>query len=635
MDPRSSDVPHSRLAHRLAWFLACVTFPLIWVGGSVTTYHAGMAVPDWPNTFGYNLFLYPLESWLRVWDVFLEHSHRLIAATAGMVTIALALTLWLVDGRRWVRRLGGLALLGVCLQGTLGGLRVTASAILLANVHGCTAPLFFALTTTLVAVTAPAWRQPRAAASRLGLQSFRRLALATTWGVYLQIVLGAQLRHPDPRMAPGWFTLWVWFHVIGAGLLTAAVIGLVRTAARRLPDQPMLVRRSRWLGGLFFVQLALGAAAWVTHYNWPLWFVDYVCRIDYTVVTGGRLQAVLTTAHVAAGSLTLVTALSLAIWSMRLAGLAGDSLLPDRASAREPSMPPLDRRAESRSRLASLREYGQLIRPRILAMVLLTMAVAALTAGRPVPPWPELARALLGSAVLIAGAIALNQRLEYRSDAKMTRTAQRPLPSGRLSVRQATWLGLAASVAGLAYLGLTAPATMVILGLVSWIVYVRVYTPMKLRSAWQTPVGALAGALPTLMGAAAAGATWSPAALAFFGIVYFWQFPHAMAIAWLRRDDFAAAELRVASVVDPTGRTAAAISLVGAVLLVPISLAPFWAGLTGWGYALAASMLGLGYLACSAAFFVRTNQGTARVLLGASLGYLPAICAALLLGILG
>jgi len=277
-------------------------------------------------------------------------------------------------------------------------------------------------------------------------------------------------------------------------------------------------------------------------------------------------------------------------------------------------------------------DWWQLIRPRILGLVLLTMTAAILTAGERPPAWPVFVHALAGSGLLIAGAIALNQRLELRSDAKMRRTGPRPLPSGRLSVRQATWFGILASAAGIGWLALALPPVVALVGLVSWIVYVWLYTPLKLLSAWQTPLGALAGAAPVVMGAAATGAPGSIPALTLFGIVYFWQFPHAMAVAWLCREDFAAAGLKVAAVIDLSGRIAAAVSLLGAVLLVPVSLAPAWAGVTGWGYALVASILGLGYLACSAAFFVRTGERTARTLLRCSLVYLPAMCAALLVG---
>jgi protoheme IX farnesyltransferase len=283
---------------------------------------------------------------------------------------------------------------------------------------------------------------------------------------------------------------------------------------------------------------------------------------------------------------------------------------------------------------APLADYWLLVRPRIIALVLFTMLATALVAGPQVPPWDVLLHALAGSALVIAGAIALNQRIERRTDALMLRTRRRPLPSGRMTAAEATRFGVLASAIGLAYLGATTPWALVVLTLASWVVYVWIYTPMKLFSAWQTPLGALAGAMPTLMGAAVAGNPWGLAPLALFGVVYFWQFPPARAIAWLYRDDFAAADLKVATVVDPSGRVAGALAVVGAVALLPVSLLPWWTGLAGWGYAATALGCGLGYLGCSIVFLRRTDDATARWLLRASLVYLPAVFGAALLAAL-
>jgi cytochrome c oxidase assembly protein subunit 15 len=320
------------------------------MGGFVTTYRAGMAVPDWPSTFGYNMFLYPLESWLKVFDVFLEHSHRLIAASVGMLTILLAVALWLGDGRRWVRWLALIAVVGVSSQGVLGGLRVWFDERLLAKIHGCTAPLFFALTASLVMFTSGAWRSSFPRGERnAGRQG--RFALAVAVMIYLQIVAGAQLRHLTPHEQTFWFALWVWIHVIVAGLtlLGSLWIGIrlgrrehgprtgesTTVAFRSAKDAsfrgakgdnaeavfspiPRIVRRARLLAGLMLLQLVLGAATWLTNYGVPVWFSEYVWELEYTVVAGGAWQAVLTTAHVAVASLVLVTAMSLALWSSRV-----------------------------------------------------------------------------------------------------------------------------------------------------------------------------------------------------------------------------------------------------------------------------------------------------------------------------
>jgi len=270
-------------------------------------------------------------------------------------------------------------------------------------------------------------------------------------------------------------------------------------------------------------------------------------------------------------------------------------------------------------------DYWRLLRPRIVALVLLAMAVSAwITAPSP-RAWPDIVHALAGSALVIAGAVALNERLEWRHDAQMARTASRPLPAGRLTRRQVACFGLATTAIGLTYLAVAANAILVLTAVAGWLVYVGLYTPLKTRSAWQTPVGAAAGATPVLLGAAAVGGSLSPWALILFAIVYFWQFPHSMAIAWHYRREFAAAGVKVAPVTDPTGRAAGIWAVSGAALLLPVSLAPVFLGLAGMAYGAAALVLGTAYLAMSVWFARCPADATARRLLVASLIYLPAM----------
>ena len=160
--------------------------------------------------------------------------------------------------------------------------------------------------------------------------------------------------------------------------------------------------------------------------------------------------------------------------------------------------------------------------------------------------------------------------------------------------------------------------------------YVLTYTPLKSRSVWQTPVGAMAGALPMLLGAAAADAAFSPMALSLLGVAYFWQFPHSMAIAWLYREQFALAETRVATVVDPSGRMAGLLATGGAAVLLPASLTPLLSS-AGLFYAVVAVLLGLGYLVSAICFLRQTNDTTARRMLRASFVYLPGVLLALLI----
>jgi protoheme IX farnesyltransferase len=271
--------------------------------------------------------------------------------------------------------------------------------------------------------------------------------------------------------------------------------------------------------------------------------------------------------------------------------------------------------------------YLSLIRPRIMALVLVSLAAAAWTAGPATPDPLAVLHAAVGTALVIAGAVSLNQRLEAAGDAQMPRTAARPLPAGRLSRRQVTGFGLAASACGLAYLIVLSSGLVTALAAASWALYVLLYTPLKTRSPWQTPVGAVAGAMPVLLGAAAAGAPTSPAAIALFAVVFCWQLPHAMAIAWRYRAEFAAAGVRLATVVEPSGRVAGAIALLGALAAAPPSLWPLCAS-AGWGYALAAGLLNLALAAAALAFARRPGDRAARWLLVATLVYLPMLLAA-------
>ncbi len=200
MKPVSPNPPNP-WPHRWAVALVCATFPLIWVGGLVTTYQAGMAVPDWPNTYGYNLFLYPWQTWLfGPWDLFIEHGHQLLGALVGLLAIGLVVSAWKTRQSRGVRWAAAAALVAVILQGLLGGLRVVLDERLLAMIHGCVAPAFFALCAALVAVTAPCFsstnnREPKIA-------RIHRLAMLTVALAYLQIVFGAAVRHL-PRESRG------------------------------------------------------------------------------------------------------------------------------------------------------------------------------------------------------------------------------------------------------------------------------------------------------------------------------------------------------------------------------------------------------------------------------------------------
>jgi heme a synthase len=321
---------------RWAVALACATFPLLWVGGLVTTTDAGLAVPDWPTTYGYNLFLYPLGTWLAgPWDIFVEHGHRLLGAAVGMLTIGLLVVILSRSDRRSMRWLSIAALGLVVFQGVLGGMRVVLNERTLAMLHGCVGPLFFGLTVALAVFSSKRWRmgasgsasalddtekhwqsQWHTSVSQAG--HIRRLAVVTCILVYLQIVLGAVLRHVPVATEPATFALAVKFHLFMAAVLVLHVTVLTWSVLRHASHVPMLRLLSLALASLVALQLVLGAATWLVKYSVPYWASGWLSLPIGSITSGGPLQTHIVTAHVAAGSLLLAASLTLALYSMKL-----------------------------------------------------------------------------------------------------------------------------------------------------------------------------------------------------------------------------------------------------------------------------------------------------------------------------
>lgn len=299
--------------------LVCITFPLLWVGGLVTSTNAGMSVPDWPTTYGFNPFLYPLATWFwGPWDIFVEHGHRLLASLIGLVTIGLVVTTWFCEHRRWVFWTTLAALLLVIFQGVLGGLRVVLDERTLAQLHGCVGPLFFALSVAIATFTSGWWSAaiPRRDSRAGGL---KRLAIATVAIAYLQLVLGTFVRHLSAGTSPGEFRFYAVFHLIVAAVLTAHIGLLGVRVVRHFSDFRLLMRPAIALVALIMAQICLGAGTWLTHYGPPAWLADNSAWLArYTVEAGSLLQIHVTTAHVAFGSLILGNSLALALRSLRL-----------------------------------------------------------------------------------------------------------------------------------------------------------------------------------------------------------------------------------------------------------------------------------------------------------------------------
>ncbi len=275
------------------------------------------------------------------------------------------------------------------------------------------------------------------------------------------------------------------------------------------------------------------------------------------------------------------------------------------------------------------REYLVLTKPRIAVMGLVTVTLGFMLATTAEWSGAQLGHALFGIGLVAVSCSALNQWWERDSDRLMLRTARRPLPSGRLLPSEVLSFGLLLAVVGLADLvwfvnGLTA-----LLSLVTLLLYVVVYTPLKRRTSLCTTIGAIPGAMPPVLGWVAAGGELDAGAFALFATLFVWQFPHFLAIAWLYREQYSAAGLRMLPQMRPAPRITGWLCVGYALALIPVSLLLKDAALAGDAFALIALVLGLGYVAFSVRFLLNESAKTARQLVWFSLVHLPALLLAL------
>jgi cytochrome c oxidase assembly protein subunit 15 len=349
--PRNSAVTdrcYNKWLNRFVWFICVTALLLICSGGMVTSKNVGLAVPDWPTTFGYNMFLFPVSKW--VGGILFEHTHRLIASAVGFLTIILAIWLWRNDSRRWVRNLGLIALAGVILQGILGGLRVTMLKDEIGVFHACVAQAFLALLVVIALVTTSFWRSlDEIDISPKKFGPIRSLTIAITLAIYLQLALGATMRHQHrdlsildfPTANGAWIpdtsatalakiNAWrdarglsdvdafqIWLQMIHRFVALLIAIGVITFCSRVWRDAcqvPALKKLSMWWVAFLLVQLTLGA--------WTIW---------------SNKAADIATAHVAVGAIMLSFGVSISAICWRILALsrhaAPGGAEPDRHSA--------------------------------------------------------------------------------------------------------------------------------------------------------------------------------------------------------------------------------------------------------------------------------------------------------------
>ena len=280
---------------------------------------------------------------------------------------------------------------------------------------------------------------------------------------------------------------------------------------------------------------------------------------------------------------------------------------------------------------AAMSDYYALAKPSIVWLILMSAVMGCYLAADGSLFSPPVLHALLATALLAAGTGALNQWSERDLDARMRRTVSRPIPAGRIRPRAALLYSGGLTLAGLAYLLVGVNALCFALGACTVLTYNFLYTPLKTRTWWSTAVGAFPGAVPPLMGWAAVRESVALEAWVLYGILFLWQFPHFYAIAWMYREDYGRAGIRMLPVIEATGRATGRQIVASAALLIPVAMAPAWLGMVEPWYAVPAFLLGAAYLVCGIRLARDRRAASAKELLKASVLYLPVLYLFLLL----
>lgn len=287
-------------------------------------------------------------------------------------------------------------------------------------------------------------------------------------------------------------------------------------------------------------------------------------------------------------------------------------------------------------------DLNQLTKPRITLMVAITASIGFIMAWRAghdgmtiaavfSAAWPTLLAVIVGTSLSCMGSSALNQVLERDTDALMPRTMNRPLPAGVLTPAAATAIGAALALTGVAILAIFTNGLAAAINAFTIASYVLIYTPMKRRSNFATIVGAVPGALPPVIGATAATGIVGIEAVLLFAILFLWQLPHFLAIAWLYRDDYARANIPVLPVIEPDGRSTFRQITIGCMALLPLGLMPTMFGVSGLTYFFGAMLCGAAFMASGLLVALRPTRANARTVFFVSLIYLPTVFALMLI----
>ena len=592
---------------------------MIAVGAMVTTTRAGDTNPGWSWRFWEWFTSWWQAQGGRAW----EDGHRVIGTVIGFCGIALAVTLWKAEKGKPRRWLGVIALVLICLQGLLGGLRVLVVSdeqvrdtvlaytgggydvelrrAVKAMFHGVIAQVILSFLACVVVVTSARWATPWKAqkSPEAGLSRWMSLMLVPV--AIFQLALGTLVRQT------GHHVMW---HVGGAFIVSTGVILMLMRVFRFHATQAPLRRVATLIAFLLITQVFLGIVPWM------------LTQGNLISSDPSSLIAVLRTAHVTVGATLLMLISVQALWLHRLALPSdGDRSAVTTAGEFEHGL---------RTRL---HDYTVLSKARLSGLVMVTVAAGYFIGSPGMPNLVVLAATMIGVSLVAAGTSAFNQYIERDKDARMDRTRNRPLPSGRMSPPHAFGFAVITTIVGLLIVLLGVNLLAAVLTAVTSAIYVLIYTPLKTRTTLNTLVGAIPGALPPMIGWVAATGGINLHAFVLFAILFVWQLPHFWSIAWIYREDYKRGGMRMLSVEDPDGSMLARQIVLWCVALMVTSFLPVLVGMAGRTYAIGAIALGFGFLAAGIVNHVKQTRESTRGVFFASLLYLPLLLGVLLIDV--
>lgn len=603
-------------SHRFAVACFGLLLFMIVVGAMVTTTRAGDTNPGWSLRFWEWFITWWTSDGGRAW----EDGHRVIGTVIGFAGIGLALAMWKGNRNSPRRWLGVIALTLICIQGVLGGLRVLVVSdenvrdtvlaytgggydvelrrAVKAMIHGVIGQVIFAFLACTMILTSARWAAPWQAQRSPVAGMTRTFSLLLVVLALGQLALGTLVRQT------GDYVMW---HVGGAFTVTLGIVWMVMRIFRYHSQFAPLRYATTAVAFLLVVQVFLGLVPWM------------LTQGNLVSDNPASLVALLRTAHVTVGALLLATLSVQALWLHRLV-LPGTK---DRAAVTSAG-------AFEYTLRKRLQDYAVLSKARLSGLVMVTVAAGYFIGAPGMPNLAVLAATMIGVSLVAAGTAALNQYIERERDVRMPRTRNRPLPSGRMQPREALAFGWLTIVGGLLIVLAGVNALAAVLTAATSFIYLAIYTPLKIRTTLNTLVGAIPGALPPMIGWAAATGGVELGAFVLFAILFVWQLPHFWSIAWLYREDYKQGGMRMLSVEDPDGAMLARQIVLWCLVLTFTSFMPTWVGMAGWTYTIGALALGLGFTAAGVVNHLKRTRESTRGVFFASLLYLPLLLAVLL-----